>query len=255
MSQALPFMTVPAHLRNNPTNPSLVGDLGFDPLGFGADEYINEVLENFGVEFDAMRWYREAELMHGRVSMLAVFKVIVDSSFPGVMPSEQAFSASTWELVQMMALLEAFRGYRLFINQDAIAGDLGLGAGPMTNGWKMSWDMTVEELAEKQYKEVQNGRLAMLAFAGMITQYMVTGRAVGFADDAQPFQFIEGVEQVVTANDLALTVAGSVMALDGIRRISMPDSSSWCRGKPACSAWSSLLGCLQDQSIAGRVAS
>ena len=26
----------------------------------------------------------------------------------------------------------------------------------------------------------------------MITQYMVTGRAVGFADDAQPFQFIEG---------------------------------------------------------------
>lgn len=225
MSQALPFMTVPAHLRNNPTNPSLVGDLGFDPLGFGADEYINEVLENFGVEFDAMRWYREAELMHGRVSMLAVFKVIVDSSFPGVMPSEQAFSASTWELVQMMALLEAFRGYRLFINQDAIAGDLGLGAGPMTNGWKMSWDMTVEELAEKQYKEVQNGRLAMLAFAGMITQYMVTGRAVGFADDAQPFQFIEGVEQVVTANDLALTVAGSVMALDGIRRISMPDQS------------------------------
>ncbi|CAE7579847.1 kif1 [Symbiodinium natans] len=172
-----------------------------------------------------MRWYREAELMHGRVAMLAVFKVIVDSSFPGVMPSEQAASDSTWELVQMMALLEAFRGYRLFVNQDAIAGDLGLGAGPMTNGWKMSWDMTVQELAEKQYKELQNGRLAMLAFAGMITQYLVTGRPVGFADDSQPFQFIEGVEQVVRANDLALTVAGSVMALDGIRRISMPDQS------------------------------
>jgi hypothetical protein len=30
----------------------------------------------------------------------------------------------------------------------------------------MTWDMTLEELAEKQYKELQNGRLAMLAFAG-----------------------------------------------------------------------------------------
>ncbi|CAK9001653.1 unnamed protein product [Durusdinium trenchii] len=56
----------------------------------------------------------------------------------------------------------------------------------------MTWDMTLEELAEKQYKELQNGRLAMLAFAGMATQYLVTGRAVGFADDQQPFSFIQG---------------------------------------------------------------
>lgn len=53
MSTALPWMPVPAHLRchelmtwnadidtlftcrNDPTSPSLVGDLGFDPLGPG----------------------------------------------------------------------------------------------------------------------------------------------------------------------------------------------------------------------------
>lgn len=29
--------------RNIPTDPANVGDLGFDPLGFGADEYFNEV--------------------------------------------------------------------------------------------------------------------------------------------------------------------------------------------------------------------
>lgn len=225
MSTALPWMPVPAHLRNDPTSPHMVGDLGFDPLGFGADEYINEVLENFGLEFNAMRWYREAELMHGRVCMLAVFKVIVDSSFPGVMPKEEAISSSTWELVQMMALLEAFRGYRLFVNQDAIAGDLGLGAGPMTGGWKMTWDMTLEELAEKQYKELQNGRLAMLAFAGMATQYLVTGHAVGFADDKQPFSFIQGVDEVVNTNDMILTFAGMAMAIDGVRRLSFPDRS------------------------------
>lgn len=225
MSTALPWMPVPAHLRNEPTHPDMVGDLGFDPLGFGADEYINEVLENFGLEFNAMRWYREAELMHGRVCMLAVFKVIVDSSFPGVMPKEEAISSSTWELVQMMALLEAFRGYRLFVNQDAIAGDLGLGAGPMTNGWKMTWDMTLEELAEKQYRELQNGRLAMLAFAGMATQYLVTGNAVGFADNQQPFSFIQGVDEVVNTNDMILTFAGMAMAIDGVRRLSFPDRS------------------------------
>eukprot|EP00435_Cladocopium_sp_Y103_P009450 s5285_g2.t1 len=93
----------------------------------------------------------------------------------------------------------------------------------MTGGWKMTWDMTLEELAEKQYKELQNGRLAMLAFAGMATQYLVTGHAVGFADDKQPFSFIQGVDEVVNTNDMILTFAGMAMAIDGVRRLSFPE--------------------------------
>merc|ERR1711957_565418 len=52
-SQALPFMTVPAFM-----NGSMAGDVGFDPFGF-ADSPEN--LNN----------YREAEIKHARLAMLA----------------------------------------------------------------------------------------------------------------------------------------------------------------------------------------
>lgn len=220
MSQALPFVAVPGHLTNVPTNTRYPGDLGFDPLGIGADEYLSEVIRNFGFEFDAMRWYRESELMHGRVAMLAVFKVILDASFPGVAPVEN--SSSMWEFIQIMAMLEAFRGYRLLFNQDAIAGDLGIAGGQVRG------DDMMQELAEKQYKELQNGRLAMLAFAGMATQYEVTGRAVGF--DVDPAVFLAATTQTPTlesiGTDIALTVAGVGMAIDGIRRLSAQEDDS-----------------------------
>ena len=38
---------------------SMPGDFGFDPLGLGKDPA-------------AIKWYREAELIHGRLAMLAV---------------------------------------------------------------------------------------------------------------------------------------------------------------------------------------
>lgn len=52
MSQALPFMERPAALDG-----SLVGDVGFDPLGFAKtkDDLLN---------------YREAEIKHARLAML-----------------------------------------------------------------------------------------------------------------------------------------------------------------------------------------
>eukprot|EP00930_Biecheleria_cincta_P035540 TRINITY_DN24440_c0_g3_i1.p1 TRINITY_DN24440_c0_g3~~TRINITY_DN24440_c0_g3_i1.p1 ORF type:complete len:675 (+),score=154.92 TRINITY_DN24440_c0_g3_i1:101-2125(+) len=219
MSQALPFVAVPGHLTNIPTNTKYPGDLGFDPLALGADEYVSDVIRNFGFEFDALRWYRESELMHGRVAMLAVFKVILDASFPGVAPVEN--SSSMWEFVQIMAMLEAFRGYRLLFNQDAIAGDLGIA------GQKQGDNMLLQELAEKQYKELQNGRLAMLAFAGMATQYEVTGRAVGFDLDAALLGTATQTPTIETiGTDIALTIAGVGMAVDGIRRLSGQENSA-----------------------------
>lgn len=53
MSQALPFMERPAALDG-----SLVGDVGFDPLGFAKDK-------------STLLQMREAEIKHGRLAMLA----------------------------------------------------------------------------------------------------------------------------------------------------------------------------------------
>uniref|UniRef100_A0A7S3WXA1 Light harvesting protein n=1 Tax=Emiliania huxleyi TaxID=2903 RepID=A0A7S3WXA1_EMIHU len=57
-SQALPFAERPAKLDG-----TLVGDVGFDPLG------LSNILP--------IEWMREAELKHGRVCMLAVVGYIV----------------------------------------------------------------------------------------------------------------------------------------------------------------------------------
>lgn len=55
MSQALPFMERPAALDG-----SLVGDVGFDPLGFAKTK-------------DDLMNYREAEIKHARLAMLVSY--------------------------------------------------------------------------------------------------------------------------------------------------------------------------------------
>ena len=41
----------------------------------------------------------------------------------------------------------------LFVVKDAIAGDLGLGAGPMTNGWKASSRLVLYKDAIEIYRD------------------------------------------------------------------------------------------------------
>ncbi|CAN7058523.1 unnamed protein product [Brassica oleracea var. botrytis] len=50
---------------------SLPGDFGFDPLGLGKDPAF-------------LKWYREAELIHGRWAMAAVLGIFVGQAWSGV---------------------------------------------------------------------------------------------------------------------------------------------------------------------------
>lgn len=50
---------------------SLPGDYGFDPLGLGKDPAF-------------LKWYREAELIHGRWAMLAVVGIFVGQAWSGI---------------------------------------------------------------------------------------------------------------------------------------------------------------------------
>jgi len=224
---AIPFAPVPEGLTNDPLNTNLPGDAGFDPLGFAQDDYLDEVFQNFGLKFNKLRWYREAELMHGRVAMLATFNLCLRATpLTGMLPDSYVEQKGIWELVQTMAMLEAFRGYRLFFSTEKIAGDLGLGAGPVEGGWKAQWDMTDQELADKQYKELQNGRLAMIAIAGIAAQWAVTGRSVGI--DPVEFSRLEytiigsfSAAQDDLVRSVGLTLLGGLMAFDGARRLGL----------------------------------
>merc|ERR1719231_1110200 len=162
------------------TLPGITGPLDFfDPAGFCSQEGITE---------GKVRFYREVELKHGRVAMLAALGFPLAEQFHPLfggsidVPSFSAFQQTPlqtfWPAVVLaIAVIEVFSIIPAFenpnvegwaIRSDHVAGDFGfdpLGLKPTT----------AAELYDMQTKELNNGRLAMIAIAGMVVQEGVTG--------------------------------------------------------------------------------
>lgn len=159
--------------------------LGFwDPLGFSE-----------GKADGRLRFYREVELKHGRVAMLAALGFLVGEQFHPLFgggidsPAYRAFQETPLEtfwplVVAAIAIPEIYsvftfvdpaeskslaKGEQWLIREDHEAGDFGfdpLNLKPEDPA----------ELKEMQTKELNNGRLAMIAAAGMIAQELATGQ-------------------------------------------------------------------------------
>jgi hypothetical protein len=159
--------------------PGITAPLGFfDPAGFCEDASEGKI-----------RFYREVELKHGRVAMLASLGFLVGEKFHPLwggnidVPSYVAFQETPLQafwpaVVFLIALPEIFSvftfnspfgGEPWSIRSDHVAGDLDfdpLGLKPQD----------AAGLAEMQTKELNNGRLAMFAIAGMVAQELATGQ-------------------------------------------------------------------------------
>jgi hypothetical protein len=163
----------------------VTGPMGFfDPVGFSTD-----------IEEGKLLFYREAELKHGRVGMLASLGILVGENFHPLfggnidVPSYVAFQQTPLQtfwpaVVAAIAIPEVFSVYTFnypwapgvdglvngwSIRSDRVPGDLGfdpLGLKPTD----------AKEFKDLQAKEINNGRLAMIAAAGMIAQELATGQ-------------------------------------------------------------------------------
>jgi len=167
-SNALPFLTAPACQSSGLPGAAT----GFDPL------YLGDFLD--------LQWLREAELKHGRVCMLASTGYIMQEfyglpSYPGYSSNPvEAFSSVPAEgllqIVIFMGWLEVignkgkYTMMDMFEDPKRVPGDLGFD--PLKFGENKE---TRERL---EMAELKNGRLAMLAFSGMIHQTFVTGKPV-----------------------------------------------------------------------------
>lgn len=167
-SEALPWATTTL-------DGTMVGDVGFDPLGLS----INEEYMPYG----SIKWFREAELQHGRVAQVAWLGFI----FPNIynfgsdanhnFAETNALAALTkvpgWGIVQIAIFIGALE-YQRFqkFKSDAPAGDFGLGQGGFN---PFGFQYTEEEYADKQLQEMKHGRLAMLAILGVWWQGILTG--------------------------------------------------------------------------------
>merc|ERR1712060_451595 len=136
-----------------------------------------------------MGFYREAELKHGRVAMLAALGLLVGEQFhplfggdvnvPSYIAFQQTPLQAFWpavvlaiaipEVFSVFSFQSPFGGEPWSIRTDHAAGELGfdpLGLKPQN----------AAEFKEMQTKEINNGRLAMLAAAGMIAQELASGQ-------------------------------------------------------------------------------
>lgn len=167
MSKSVPFLTKPTNTAG------WVGDEGFDPLGFS---------EQF-----EMKWLREAEIKHGRVSMLAVTGFVMQQfwTLPGMvhvddsnLAPESAGISSMLQIVFGLGIWEWWTNKgnvtmeNMFADSARVPGDLGFD--PMG----LAKNKSPEAMEAMQLKEIKNGRLAMLAIGGMIHHNWVTGEAL-----------------------------------------------------------------------------
>lgn len=156
-SPAVPFLPYPENLKGY-----IGDDIGFDPLRVS--------------DYFPMDYLRESELKHGRIAMMAVVgyaavdcgisyhpygaglssaaahDVLVEK---GVMGNALVWIGAA-EMVSYIALAEMLQG------SGREAGDFGFGLKYLPKD--------PEKAAKVKYQEIMNGRLAMLAFAGMVTQ-------------------------------------------------------------------------------------
>jgi len=157
----------------------VAGPLGFfDPAGFCSGD----------ASEGKVRFIREAEIKHGRVAMLAAVGFAIGESFHPLfggdidVPSYVAFQQTPlqtfWpvvlvalavpEVFSVFKFQSPFEGERWALRTDSKPGDLGfdpLGLAPKSEA----------DLLEMQTKELNNGRLAMIAIAGMVGQELASG--------------------------------------------------------------------------------
>jgi len=158
--------------------PGITGPLGFfDPLGFctGASE-------------GKIKFYREAEIKHGRVAMLASVGFVVGESFHPMwggnidVPSYIAWQETPLQdatpVVVFIFLIHELLS--VFTFNSPFGGELWTIRSDYANG-DLDWDplglkpSSPSELKEMQTKEINNGRLAMIGIIGMIGQELAQG--------------------------------------------------------------------------------
>ncbi|KAG0558663.1 hypothetical protein KC19_10G044600 [Ceratodon purpureus] len=177
----LPGSTPPAYLDG-----TLAGDFGFDPLGLGSDPR-------------DLRWYVQAELVHARFAMAGVagilFTDLLRASGRTDIPLWYEAGAYKFEfadtktlfIVQLllMGFVETKR-WMDFVNpgsqaaEDSFFGlepafgglENGYPGGPIFNPLGFAKDTGKSQ--PLRWKEIKNGRLAMVAMVGFIVQANVT---------------------------------------------------------------------------------
>eukprot|EP00523_Entomoneis_sp_CCMP467_P002891 CAMPEP_0168744874 /NCGR_PEP_ID=MMETSP0724-20121128/14320_1 /TAXON_ID=265536 /ORGANISM="Amphiprora sp., Strain CCMP467" /LENGTH=196 /DNA_ID=CAMNT_0008792555 /DNA_START=25 /DNA_END=615 /DNA_ORIENTATION=+ len=147
----------------------------FDPLGLAT------TYEPF------LPFFREAELRHGRTAMLAVLGMIVPDfvripgepySFEAVPKTVDAHDALIGTSMQQLLIWISL--WDTIVTAPAVAATMKGEREPGDFAWDTWKPKDEATFKEKQESELRNGRLAMMAFSGIVTQSVLTGKGFPF---------------------------------------------------------------------------
>lgn len=154
----------------------------FDPLGFTKD-----------MELMGVKRFREAEVMHGRVAMMATIGYLIGESTPTItygMDTHHTIANNQIPEVPGTVLFPFFLAINICEALRANKGWVEPGLGPLFTlrenyypgdlgfdplGLKPEDQTALENM---HTKELNNGRLAMIAAAGMCVQEQVNGKGI-----------------------------------------------------------------------------
>jgi hypothetical protein len=191
-STALPFATSPATLDG-----SMLGDVGFDPLGFSTTPVGPWFLGNEGRQgrISDLNWYREAELIHGRIAQLAVIGFIAPGLF-GTLPGNEWTGIDAYSftdpleafnkcpklaLLQIILFMTFLEVRRINIIKEEGSsykpGDLRIGQGAGRYN-PFSLNYSPEQYEEKRLQELKHCRLAMVGIFGLWAQALASHESV-----------------------------------------------------------------------------
>jgi len=160
--------------------PGITVPMGFwDPAGLSAD-----------IPQGRLLWFREAELKHGRVAMLGTLGLLVSEKFHpffgvGDIPMTMVFKDMSLSLTlfwfNLFFLCFLFEGPTLSaydgnintqaLNENFVPGNFGFDPLNIKPRDPEAWKTI-------QTKEINNGRLAMVGFMGMLAEELLTGKQI-----------------------------------------------------------------------------
>ena len=174
MMKSMPFLLKPKNLEG-----MIGGEAEFDPLGFA---------ENFDP-----KWLREAELKHGRVSMLAVVGWLVqqagihlpspDGLYDVANPIDAFFHVgpAVWgQIFVGIGAMESINPAGKMSMNDMHADsdrEVGMFSAPIYGSAQLK-GKSKAQIDDLKLKELKNGRLAMIAIGGLVHHTIISGSEV-----------------------------------------------------------------------------